>query len=126
MYKAGYYYLFYSSGWFFGEKYHMRVAKAKSPFGPYVKRKLPVLENDWEKYSRGENTRFLGPGHGSVLDVDGRWWMVYHAWLYGRVDQPPGRQLLLDPVLWQSGWPVVGSPSYSKQLKPGLDNYDRR
>ena len=96
----------------------MRVAKAKSPLGPFVKRNLPVLENDWEKYSRGENTTFLGPGHWSVVDVGGSWWVVYHAWLYGLVDQPPGRQLLLDPVLWQEGWPVVGSPSYTKQLKP--------
>ena len=30
MYKDGYYYLFYSSAWFFEAKYHVRVAKAKS------------------------------------------------------------------------------------------------
>ena len=118
MYRDGFYYLFYSSAWFFEAKYHMRVAKAKSPLGPFVKRTLPILENDWEKYSRGENTTFLGPGHGSVLDVEGSWWMVYHAWLYGHVDESPGRQLLLDEVLWQEGWPVVGTPSHTKQLKP--------
>ena len=123
MYRDGYYYLFYSSGWYFEAKYHMRVAKAKSPLGPYVKRNLPILENDWDKYSRGENTGFLGPGHGSVVDVGGQWWVVYHAWQYGRLDTSPGRQLLLDPVIWQSGWPVVGSPSFTKQPKPGLERY---
>ena len=120
MYKDGYYFLFYSSDWFFGPRYHMRVAKGKSPFGPFVKRHLPILQNDWEKYNRGENTTFLGPGHGSVLDVGGQWWVVYHAWLYGKQDQDQdqGRQLLLDPVYWKGGWPVVGSPSSTRQLKP--------
>ena len=46
----GYYYLFYSSGWYFEAKYHMRVAKAKHPTGPFVKRNYPVLETDWRLY----------------------------------------------------------------------------
>ena len=47
----GYYYLFYSSGWYFEAKYHMRVAKAKHPTGPFVKRNYPVLETDWSLFS---------------------------------------------------------------------------
>ena len=47
----GYYYLFYSSGWYFEAKYHMRVAKAKRPTGPFIKRNYPVLETDWALYS---------------------------------------------------------------------------
>ena len=46
----GYYYLFYSSGWYFEAKYHMRVAKAKHPTGPFIKRNYPVLETDWALY----------------------------------------------------------------------------
>ena len=45
---------------------HM-VAKAKKVTGPYVKRRLPVLETDWGRYSRGLNTTWVGPGHGSVV-----------------------------------------------------------
>ena len=45
----------------------MRVAKAKRLTGPYVKRRLPVLETDWSQYSRGLNTTWVGPGHGSVV-----------------------------------------------------------
>ena len=45
----------------------MRVAKAKQVTGPYVKRRLPVLETDWGQYSRGLNTTWVGPGHGSVV-----------------------------------------------------------
>ena len=49
--SQGYYYLFYSSGWYFEAKYHMRAAKAKHPTGPFIKRNYPVLETDWERYS---------------------------------------------------------------------------
>ena len=52
MYKDGYYYLFYSSGWFNEAKYHMRVAKGKSVKGPFIKRNLPALDNDWEKFNK--------------------------------------------------------------------------
>ena len=46
-----------------------RVAKAKKLTGPYVKRRLPVLETDWGRYSRGLNTTWVGPGHGSVVSM---------------------------------------------------------
>eukprot|EP00092_Neocalanus_flemingeri_P004022 GFUD01004329.1.p1 GENE.GFUD01004329.1~~GFUD01004329.1.p1 ORF type:complete len:386 (+),score=57.74 GFUD01004329.1:247-1404(+) len=121
MYKDGYYYLFYSSGWFHEAKYHMRVAKGKRALGPFIKRNLPVLDNDWEKLSKGENSTFLGPGHASVVSMGDDWWVIYHAWVYGRVDKEPGRQLLLDKILWQSGWPIVGSPSVSWQHKPEVN-----
>ena len=26
------------------------------------------------------------PGHGSVVDVDGEWWLYYHAWINGDYD----------------------------------------
>eukprot|EP00090_Calanus_glacialis_P016170 TRINITY_DN25385_c0_g1_i1.p1 TRINITY_DN25385_c0_g1~~TRINITY_DN25385_c0_g1_i1.p1 ORF type:complete len:129 (-),score=27.31 TRINITY_DN25385_c0_g1_i1:2-388(-) len=118
MFKDGYYYLFYSSGWFNESKYHMRVAKGKSVKGPFIKRNLPVIENDWSKLDKGENCTFLGPGHGSVVSSGDEWWVVYHAWLYGKVDQEPGRQLMLDKIVWQAGWPTVGTPSVGKQQAP--------
>ena len=91
MFKDGYYYLFYSSSWFFDEKYHVRVAKAKSLFGPFIKRRLSVLETDWRDYKRGLNTTFVGPGHCSVVSVGGDWWILYHSWTFGHVDTEPGR-----------------------------------
>ena len=97
MYKDSYYYLFYSSAWFFEAKYHMRVAKAKKITGPFVKRRLPILETDWSAYTRGLNTTFVGPGHGSVVSVGGDWWIIYHAWIQGRVDQQePGRSSIIE------------------------------
>ena len=51
MYSQGYYYLFYSSGWFLEPKYHMRVARSKKPTGPFIKRKKPLLSTDWGRYN---------------------------------------------------------------------------
>ena len=108
----GYYYLFYSSGWFSEPYYNVRIAKAKSPTGPFIKKKLPILETNWELYKQvsqglnvamtslhlqGVNTTFTGPGHCSVVEAGGDWWLVYHAWLY------PGntrRVVMVDPVTW--------------------------
>ena len=67
----GYYYLFYSSGWYFEAKYHMRVAKAKHPTGPFIKRNYPVLETDWALYGSvrysGRDEDFRGEGISGVL-----------------------------------------------------------
>ena len=32
---------------------------------------------------QGHNCSFVGPGHGSVAEVDGEWWLLYHAWVNG-------------------------------------------
>jgi len=122
MYKDGYYFLFYSSAWYFEEKYHIRVAKAKSITGPYVKRRLPVLETNWDEYKQGVNTTWIGPGHGSVVSNGDQWWMIYHAWTYGHLDEEPGRRVLLDKIYWNKNWPIVGSgsPSVTNQLRPKI------
>ena len=36
---------------------------------------------------QGHNCSFVGPGHGSVLEVDGEWWLLYHAWVNGEISQ---------------------------------------
>ena len=44
-----------------------------------------------------QGATWLGPGHGSVLQTGGAWWMFYHAWSSDTMaSQQPGRQLLLD------------------------------
>jgi arabinan endo-1,5-alpha-L-arabinosidase len=119
MYKDGTYFLFYSSGWFFEAKYHMRVAKSNNLLGPYEKLDKPVIETDWVRYNNGMNSTFLGPGHGSVvLDHAGDWWLLYHSWLFGHLAEDPGRVVLLDKLTWEDGWPRVGSPSDTIQQAP--------
>ena len=35
---------------------------------------------------QGHNCSFVGPGHGSVAEVDGEWWLLYHAWVNGEIN----------------------------------------
>jgi arabinan endo-1,5-alpha-L-arabinosidase len=120
MYKKGYYYLFYSSGWTFETKYHIRVARGRQVTGPFVRTQRPVLTTDWERYNQGINCSFIGPGHGSIIESGGDWWMIYHAWLYGQLNQEPGRVLMMDKVVWKEGWPIVGVPSDTPQHVPTI------
>ena len=49
----------------------MRVAKAKHPTGPFIKRNYPVLETDWALYGSvrysGRDEDFPGEGISGVL-----------------------------------------------------------
>src|SRR6185436_7436125 len=57
----GRFYLFYSGNVYDG-RYRTGVARADSILGPYTKHGAPILAN---------NTRWVGPGHGSVVAVGG-------------------------------------------------------
>jgi len=122
MYHHGYYYLFYSSAWTTEMKYHIRVAVGKSVFGPFHRSQTPVITTDWETMHQGHNCSFVGPGHGSVVDVDGEWWLFYHAWVNGKMNSAPGRLMLLDKIQWRNGWPIVGVPSDSPKPAPKIRN----
>ena len=49
MYRNGTYYLFYSSSWVQLSSYHVGVARADNVMGPFSKRNIPVLQNDWDR-----------------------------------------------------------------------------
>ena len=67
-----------------------------------------------------------------MVDVDGEWWLYYHAWINGdyhyclpawlagmhplmmfagKMNSEPGRLMMMDKIDWQDGWPLVGVPS---------------
>ena len=48
MFRGGNYYLFYSSAWTTEMKYHIRVAMARSPTGPFYRGHTPVITTDWD------------------------------------------------------------------------------
>lgn len=126
MYRGGNYYLFYSSAWFSEMKYHIRVAVSRSVFGPFYRSHTPVITTDWAALHQGHNCSFVGPGHGSVAEVDGEWWLLYHAWVNGKINSSPGRLMLMDKVSWRNGWPVVGVPSDTPQPAPRVNNIKRK
>eukprot|EP00825_Cyclidium_porcatum_P035149 TRINITY_DN3686_c0_g1_i2.p4 TRINITY_DN3686_c0_g1~~TRINITY_DN3686_c0_g1_i2.p4 ORF type:complete len:120 (+),score=38.29 TRINITY_DN3686_c0_g1_i2:106-465(+) len=49
-------------------------------------------------------------------------WIVYHAWLWDKIQQNPGRVMLIDQVLWTNdNWPTFsngGYPSDTPQTAP--------
>ena len=113
--RDGWFYLFYS-GNVYDHRYRTGVARAQSITGPYQKHGPPILTN---------NERWVGPGHGSVLELEGMHYFVYHAWSNagnGTHVQAQGRHVLVDRIGWtEDGWPRIhdGSPSRSLQPWPG-------
>jgi beta-xylosidase len=110
---GNFYYLFASVGSCcegVNSTYTTVVGRAGSLFGPYTdKAGKPMLDNNHEILIRG-NDRFVGTGHNSeiVTDSKGNDWMLYHA-----VDKqnPKGRVLMLDQVVWENDWPEVAGSS---------------
>ncbi len=111
--RNGFYYMFYS-GNVYDHRYRTGVARATKLAGPWTKFGPPILTN---------NARWVGPGHGSVVTVNGLDYFVYHAW-NNRGDGlagAGGRQVLVDRIRWVNGWPQIanGSPSSTPQRWPG-------
>jgi len=125
IFKNPYYYLFYSGNGYHSPHYYTGVARSKSVTGPY--KKQPVSEKDTflhtnlDIFDAGQNSTFVGPGHGSAVRVGTDYWFIYHAWKWNKVgDYPPGRVLLLDKIDWnkKTGWPLIGSPSVTEVQNP--------
>lgn len=109
----GWYYLM-TSGDDWKSHYAVKVARSRSPLGPFEQRREPMLAS---------SDAWLQPGHHSMIqDAGGHDWIVYHAWK--AADPQAGRQMLLDRVEWQDGWPVVNGgagPSGGWQPAPVTD-----
>lgn len=115
----GFYYLFASIGSCcegIKSTYTTVVGRSENLFGPYTnKAGNPMMENHHEILIRG-NERFAGTGHNSeiVADDEGNDWIFYHA-----VDKenPTGRVLMLDRIVWKNGWPEVENATASLKAK---------
>ncbi|TBN57220.1 arabinan endo-1,5-alpha-L-arabinosidase [Glaciihabitans arcticus] len=96
--------------------YSVFAARSRSPFGPFVDQDgvsllagrvggTPVLSQN--------GNRWVGPGHNTVFtDFSGQDWTIYHAvdqrdpYVEGQTGYTK-RPVLLDPLDWKNGWPVV-------------------
>lgn len=98
--------------------YHVKVARSKSIFGPYVDASGRDMlgENRGEVVVKGDQN-VAGPGHMSLIQDDNSdWWMFYHG--YDKTN-PVARVLFMDKLLWDdNGYPYVASrrPSFGKAL----------
>lgn len=108
--RGGYYYLFYSGFRYCNATYGTGVARSRSPLGPFVKRSRPILAS---------NAAWSGPGHNSIVRTGGSAWIVYHAWSGAHTCSDAGaRKLLLDPIRWTGGWPVIGNGTPTRDAQP--------
>jgi arabinan endo-1,5-alpha-L-arabinosidase len=121
--RNGFYYLFASIGSCcegLKSTYTTVVGRSNNLFGPYNdKQGRSMMENNHEILIQ-KNDKFVGTGHNSeiVTDNKGQDWILYHA---VSVNNPKGRVLMLDQILWNNDWPIVqgGSPSL-RAIKPSL------
>jgi arabinan endo-1,5-alpha-L-arabinosidase len=118
---GGYYYLFVSAGNCCNgplSGYGVFAGRSTKVLGPYVDRtghslmdgragSSPVLSMN--------GNRWVGGGHGAVVtDFSGQDWFLYaaidrsHPYLAGAgVPRHDKRQLMMDPLDWINGWPIV-------------------
>ncbi|HVU93184.1 MAG TPA: family 43 glycosylhydrolase, partial [Jatrophihabitans sp.] len=117
--------------------YAVFAARSRSPLGPFLDRDgrsildarvggTPVLTQN--------GNRWVGPGHNTLLtDYSGQQWIVYHAvdrtdpYYAGDVGYTK-RPVLMDPLDWRAGWPVVrggAGPSDSPQPGPAAQPGER-
>ena len=110
--RGGYYYIFYSGDNCCGKNayYAVLVARSRSATGPFEK--MPGTPTPAILAKGGI---WNAPGHNSVItDSAGTDWMVYHAVDVQRPGSKPSdevntrRILLIDPIVWQDGWPRIG------------------
>jgi arabinan endo-1,5-alpha-L-arabinosidase len=126
VYRDDYYYLFYSGDncCLPAPSYAVMVARSPSATGPFEKRSETT--GVWgSNVILQQNDRWEGTGHNSVVrDEAGRDWIFYHAIdpddRYNPGTEASKRPMLMDPIVYRSGWPEIeeSSPSTTKRQGP--------
>lgn len=117
--RDGWYYLFVSfdqccKG--VDSTYKMMVGRSKDVLGPYMDAEgNSMLDGGGTLVLEGDS-RFKGPGHNSVLNDSGRYYLVYHTYDAENRGQPV---LQIRPLIWdEKGWPTPGAPLDSYNMSP--------
>ncbi|RZK63233.1 MAG: glycoside hydrolase [Hymenobacter sp.] len=95
----GWFYMFYAGNSCCGKgcQYATGVARSRALLGP------------WEKYDQNpildSNDVWKCPGHGTMVECEGRWFLLHHAY-FAQSHEFVGRQGLLSEFTWNAeGWP---------------------
>ncbi|WP_316248071.1 family 43 glycosylhydrolase [Hymenobacter sp. BT491] len=95
----GYFYMFYAGNGCCGSgcTYATGVARSRSLLGPWEKNEQnPILT---------KNKTWNCPGHGTVAEYNGRWFLLHHAY-HASSHEFVGRQGILSEFIWnEQGWP---------------------
>ena len=105
-----YYYLFVSFDYCcrgVQSTYNIRVGRSDKITGPYVGEDGKSMMEGGGTLLLGTQGRFIGPGHKSVLQENGKTWLAYHFYDGSWYGTPT---LQIRPLRWSDGWPVVEEP----------------
>ena len=112
----GWFYMFYAGNSCCGKScnYATGVARSRQLLGP------------WEKYAQNpildRNATWKCPGHGTMTELDGRWFFLHHAY-FAESHEFVGRQGLLSEFTWNAeGWPEF---AHRSPQAPPLTNVAR-
>jgi arabinan endo-1,5-alpha-L-arabinosidase len=125
--RGDYYYLFYSGDNCCGKDAHyaVLVARSRSATGPFET--LAQATGAPTSVILEQRGIWFAPGHNSTItDTAGQDWMVYHAVDVRRPRTKPKddvntrRVMLIDPIVWNDGWPRIeyNGPSSEPQRGP--------
>ena len=99
VHRNGWFYMFYAGNSCCGKgcRYATGVARSRRLLGPWEKHaQNPILDR---------NAVWKCPGHGTVTEMDGRWFLLHHAYLADN-HEFVGRQGLLSEFTWNAqDWP---------------------
>jgi arabinan endo-1,5-alpha-L-arabinosidase len=125
VYRAPFYYLFYSGDNCCGPNAHyaVLVARSRSATGPFETLAQATGAKSSVILERRGN--WHAPGHNAIAtDARGNDWIVYHAVDTRRPRTKPTdeintrRIMLIDRLVWENGWPRVVAPSEGLQPAP--------
>ncbi len=106
----GVFHMFYSGNGYWTDRYAVGHATADSPTGPFTKSGDPLLVT---------NEVAAGPGHNQLLEVDGQWWTVYHAWEPDFIGMDAiGRQMWLSRVTFDGRTAEIEPPTVQHPQRP--------
>jgi arabinan endo-1,5-alpha-L-arabinosidase len=123
--RNGYYYLFYSGDNCCGAKanYAVMVARSRNAEGPF--QTLEQATGEAHSIILEKRGYWIAPGHNSIAtDAAGQDWIVYHAVDVRRPREKSSdeintrRVMLIDPIRWENGWPVVIGPTQGPVAAP--------
>ncbi len=95
--ESGKYYLLFSANSYWEKSYSVRVAVGDSPTGPFTK--LSRSEGGWLLYADPSCSWMSGTGHNSVVEKDGKQYIVYHAH-QNRSQGGGARMIGFDSLVW--------------------------
>ncbi|WP_418500419.1 family 43 glycosylhydrolase [Flagellimonas sp.] len=111
MKKGDKYILMYSGGSCHDETYNVRYSYSDTPYGPFVPgENNPIL-------STNEEGTVHGPGHHSVLEENGRYYIVYHKHDYPMTRGGLSRQVAVDEMVFENDSTIRKVVPGSKDLQ---------